>query len=58
MKVVGGGGGGRRRMTVLTAVDGERAASSPIVIGSGKAIIGGQWTMAGSRRLLGGRIIY
>jgi hypothetical protein len=61
MKVVGGGsggGGGRRRTSVLMAVGGERAASSPIVVGSGKAIVGVQWTMAGRRMLVGGRIIY
>jgi hypothetical protein len=53
MKVVGGSGGGGggggiwRRTTVPTAVDGERGASSPIVIGGGEAIVGGQWTIVG-----------
>jgi hypothetical protein len=51
----GGGGGGRRRTSVLTAVDCERAASSPIVVGGGEAIVGVQWTMAGGRMLVGGR---
>jgi hypothetical protein len=67
MKEVGGGGGGAgggdgcggwRRTSVLTAVDGEQAASSPDIVGSGKAIIGIQWMMAGRRMLVGGRIIY
>jgi hypothetical protein len=47
MKAVGsGGGGGWWRMTVLTEVEGERVASSPVVIGGSEAIIGGQSTMA------------
>jgi hypothetical protein len=62
MKVVGGGGvgggGSRRRTSVLMAVDGEWVASFPIVVGGGKAIVGVQWTMAGGRMLVGGRIIY
>jgi hypothetical protein len=63
MKADGGGGGGGgsgswRQTSVLMAVDGKRAASSPIVVGSGKAILGVQWTMASGRMLLGGRIIY
>jgi hypothetical protein len=52
------GSGGRQRMSVLMAVDGKRAASSPIVVGGSKAIVGIQWTMAGERMLVGGRIIY
>jgi hypothetical protein len=40
------------------AVDRERAASFPIVIGGGEAIVGVQWAMAGGRMLVGGRIIY
>jgi hypothetical protein len=40
------------------AVDGEWAASSPIVVGGGEAIVGIQWMMAGERMLVGGRIIY
>jgi hypothetical protein len=48
MKAVGGGGGsGWRRMTVLRAVEGKRAASSPVVVGRGKTIVGGQWRIAG-----------
>jgi hypothetical protein len=54
----GGGSGGRRWTLALMAVDGERAASSPIDVGGGKAIVGIQWTMAGGRMLVGGRIIY
>jgi hypothetical protein len=40
------------------AVDGKQAASSPVVVGGGKAIVGIQWMMAGGRMLVGGRIIY
>jgi hypothetical protein len=64
MKAVGGGSGGdgsggsQQRTSVLTAVDGERAASSPVDLGGSKAIVGVQWTMAGRRMLVGGRIIY
>jgi hypothetical protein len=59
MKAVGGGGGsGWQRTSVLMAVDGERAASSPIVVGGGDAIVGVQWKMANGRILVGGRIIY
>ncbi len=57
MKAVGGGGGGggegggrgrgRRQTTVSMAVDGKWAASSPVVVGGGKAIVGGQLTIAG-----------
>jgi hypothetical protein len=36
----------------------QRAASSPIVVGCSEAIICGQCIMAGSRRLVQGRIIY
>jgi hypothetical protein len=54
----GGGGGGWRWTSVLMAVDGEWAASSPVFISGGKAIVGVQWTMAGRRMLVGGRIIY
>ncbi len=36
----------RRRTTVLPAVEDVRVASSPIVVGSGEAIVGGQWTIA------------
>ena len=62
MKVVGGGGGsgggsGWRWTSVLTAVDGKWAASSPIVIGGGEAIVGIQLTMAGRRMLVRDRII-
>ncbi len=58
MKAFGGGkGGDRRQTTVLTAVKGKRVASSPIVVGGGKAIVSGQWTISGWR-LVGGRIIY
>jgi hypothetical protein len=47
MKAVGGGGGGGRRWrTVSTEVEGERAASSPVVVGGSEAIAGGQGTMA------------
>ncbi len=62
MKAVNGGGGGGsggwQRTSVLKAVDGKRVASSPLVVGGGKAIVGVQWTMAGRRMLVGGRIIY
>jgi hypothetical protein len=54
----GGSGGGWRWRSVLTAVDGKQAASPPVVVGGGKAIVSVQWTMAGGRMLLGGRIIY
>ncbi len=54
----GSGSGGWRRTSVLTAVDGEWAASSPVIVGGGEAIFGIQWTMAGGRMLVGGRIIY
>ena len=54
----GGGSGGWWWTSVLTAVDGERVASSPVVVGGGKAIVGVQWTIAGRRMLVGGRIIY
>jgi hypothetical protein len=54
----GGGNGGWRRTSVLTAVDGKLAASSPVVVGGGKAIVSVQWIMAGGRMLVGGRIIY
>jgi hypothetical protein len=52
MKAVGGGGGGGRRQSVANdSVNGnerrQRAASSPLDVGSGEAIVGGQWTMAG-----------
>jgi hypothetical protein len=43
----GGGGSGQRRTTVLTAVEGKWVAFSPIVVGGGKAIVGGQWRIAG-----------
>jgi hypothetical protein len=62
MKGVGGGGGngsgGWERTSVLTAVDSKGVDSSPVVIGGGEAIVGVQWTMAGGRMLVGGRIIY
>jgi hypothetical protein len=60
MKAVGGGGGsgGRRRTSVLTAVDSERVAFSPVIVGGGKAIVGVQLTMASGRMLVGGIIIY
>jgi hypothetical protein len=61
MKAIGGGGGGSgswRQTSVMTAVDGNQAASSPIVVGGSKAIIGFKWMMAGGRMLVGGRIIY
>jgi hypothetical protein len=41
----------RWRLAADNSVDGggwrQRGASSPVVIGSGEAIVGGQWTMAG-----------
>jgi hypothetical protein len=41
----------RRQLAGDNSVDGDeqqqRAASYPIVVDGGKAIIGGQWTMAG-----------
>ncbi len=40
-------GSGWRRTTVLMGVNGERAASSPVVVGGGKAIVGRQWMIAG-----------
>jgi hypothetical protein len=62
MKAVGSGSGGSgsgwRRTSVLMAVDGKQAASSPVVVCGGEAIVGIQWTMAGGRMLVGGRIIY
>jgi hypothetical protein len=57
MKVVGGGGSWRQT-SVLTAVDSERVASSPVVVGGGKATVGIQWMMAGGRMLVRGRLIY
>jgi hypothetical protein len=48
MKAVGSG------TSVLTAVDGKRVASSPIVVGGGEAIVGIKWTMAGRRKLVRG----
>jgi hypothetical protein len=57
--VVGGSGGGSWQWTsVLMAVDGKQAASSPVVVGGGKVIVSVRWTMAGGRMLVGGRIIY
>jgi hypothetical protein len=49
MKAVGGvgSGGGQRRASVLTAVDGKWAASSPVIVGGIKAIISVQWKMVG-----------
>jgi hypothetical protein len=54
----GGGSGGWRRTLVLTAVNGKQAASSPVVVSSCEAIVGVQWTMAGRRMLVGGRVIF
>jgi hypothetical protein len=52
MKAVGGGGvSGWQQSAADDSVDGnewqQQAASSPLDIGGGKAIVGGQWTMAG-----------
>jgi hypothetical protein len=58
MKAVDSGGSdGWRQTSVLMAVDGKRAASSPVVVGGSEAIVGVQWTMASGRMLVGGRII-
>ncbi len=47
MKVVGSSGGSNwRQTTVLTAVEAEWVVSSPVVVGSGEAIVGGQLTIA------------
>jgi hypothetical protein len=54
----GGGGGGWRWTSVLTTVDSEQAASSPLVVGGSEATVGVQWTMASGRMLVGGGIIY
>ncbi len=47
--------------SVVVPVDGgrrgQRGASSPVVVGGGKAIVGGQCAMAGWK-LVGGRYIY
>jgi hypothetical protein len=51
----------RRRSAAEDSVNGmdsKRAASSPIVIGGGKAIVGRQLTMASRRMLVGGRVIF
>jgi hypothetical protein len=53
MKAVDGGGGRGCwwRSVADDSVDGDewrqRAASSPLDVGGGEAIVGGQWTMAG-----------
>jgi hypothetical protein len=53
-----GSGSGWWRMSMMMAVDGKQAASSPVVVSGGEAIAGRQWTMTGKRNLVGGRIIY
>jgi hypothetical protein len=49
--VSGGGGSSWGRSAADDSVDGnerrQRVASSPLDIGGGKAIVGGQWMMAG-----------
>ncbi len=62
MKAVSGGsGGGGWQLAADDSVDGskrqQRVTSSPVATGSGEAIVRGQWTMVGGRRLVGGRII-
>jgi hypothetical protein len=51
MKAVGSSGGSGRQLVAIDSVDGDgrqqQGASSPIVVGGGKAIVGEQWTMAG-----------